>query len=94
MWIRIRIRIRIRNTGRYDTYCTVLNSDSLFLTDGYRYGTVPGELDMAIRRSLQGELDKRVAGGEARDDGLKQRNLIIILISRKKLFGSKGFSIY
>jgi hypothetical protein len=27
---------------------------------------------MAIRRSLQGELDKRVAGGEARDDGLKK----------------------
>jgi hypothetical protein len=43
------------------------------------YGTVPGELDMAIRRSLQGELDKRVAGGEARDDGLKKSNLINIL---------------
>ncbi len=48
-----------------------------FITDGY--GTVPGELDMAIRRSLQGELDKRVAGGEAREDGLK-KSLVIILI--------------
>jgi len=57
---------------RYLPYGMVLNSDSLLLTDGYRYGTVPGELDMAIRRSLQGELDKRVAGGEARDDGLKK----------------------
>jgi hypothetical protein len=43
---------------------------------------------MAIRRSLQGELDKRVAGGEARDDGLKKRALIIILF----LLAGKYFS--
>jgi hypothetical protein len=61
------MRIRIRIPGQH-----TLLAAYFLLMESWTYGTIPGELDMAIRRSLQGELDKRVAGGEARDDGLRK----------------------